>query len=386
MKARRGRRFALRGDRGGEGIGSLSLGARLRGERGSTLVIVAAGMAVFLGAAAVSVDMGMLFVARSQAQRAADAAALAAAGILSNQPGDTAAARAEGIAYAAKNDILGKPAAVQGQDVTFPDYPTKLKARVWVYRTAARGNPVPTIFARVLGINTADISVKATAQVFPAGGAKCVLPIMIPDWWNDTNGDGILDDGETYTAPGYTNADYGEPITLRAFVNPGPANPSWYYPFRQPGMQGGADYRDGIAGVHCGGPNSPDYENNDYVNTEPGAMIGPTMQGFNALISSDPNIAWKTGPGTPAKGCPSRDNGQSCSYDTPRIRALPLFDPATIPDPGVKPLQITNFAALFIDGVSGNTILGHFMYLTAAHPIDNGGNLEGLPHVVVLVQ
>jgi Flp pilus assembly protein TadG len=385
MKAWRGRRSALRGGRGGEGVGSSSLGARLRDERGSSLVIVAAGIVVFLGAAAVSVDLGMLFVAHSQAQRAADAAALAAAGILSNQPDDTAAARAEGIAYAAKNDILGTPAAVQGSDVTFPGYPTILKARVWVYRTAARGDPVNTIFARVLGINTADIAVKAAAQVYPAGGAKCVLPIMIPDKFGDTNGDGVWEPGEPYTAPGYTNDDYGLAITLRAFVNPGPANPSWYYPFRQPGMQGGADYRDGIEGKHCGGADSPDYETNTWVDTEPGAMIGPTMQGFTALINSDPGISWETGPGTPAKGCPSRDQGQSCSYDTPRIRALPLFDPTTTPDPGVKPLEIKNFAALFIDGVSGNTILGHFLYLTAMHPIDSG-NLEGLPHVVVLVE
>src|SRR5579884_3664034 len=50
-----------------------------RPERGASLVLVAAVLVALLAAASLAVDLGLLYVARSQAQRAADAAALAGA-------------------------------------------------------------------------------------------------------------------------------------------------------------------------------------------------------------------------------------------------------------------------------------------------------------------
>ncbi|MCI0724688.1 MAG: pilus assembly protein TadG-related protein, partial [Acidobacteria bacterium] len=48
-------------------------------ERGVSLVIVAAGLTAFLGFLAIVLDLGMLYAARSDAQKAADAASLAGA-------------------------------------------------------------------------------------------------------------------------------------------------------------------------------------------------------------------------------------------------------------------------------------------------------------------
>ncbi len=55
------------------------LQTRLRDERGMTLVMVATGMVAFLSATMLAVDVGMLMVARTESQNAADAGALAGA-------------------------------------------------------------------------------------------------------------------------------------------------------------------------------------------------------------------------------------------------------------------------------------------------------------------
>ena len=55
------------------------LQTRLRDERGMTLVMVATGMVAFLSATMLAVDVGMLMVARTESQSAADAGALAGA-------------------------------------------------------------------------------------------------------------------------------------------------------------------------------------------------------------------------------------------------------------------------------------------------------------------
>ncbi len=358
-----------------------------RDERGASLAIVAAALVVFLGMAATAVDMGMLYVARSQAQRTADAAALAGASTLAQYPGREDLARASAIDIGDRNDILGERVVVQAGDVTFP---TTHKVRVWVYRTRARGNPVPTLFARILGINEVDVAVKAAAELYPGGAADCVLPLVLPDKYAERSGDpnaydpGTDDeyipfDPKNPDAPhtGYDENNYGDQIILRAFVNPGPANPSWYYPFRPPGSSGANDYRNGIEGKDCGTPVSI----GDWVSTEPGAMIGPTKQGFNYLINLDRSAYWDTG-----NKCVAHP-GQGCG-GSPRIRPLPMFDPTQVPDPGAKPLQITNFAAVFVEDVQGNQIVGRFLGFTVPSPGSGstGGSGGGLFTSVRLVE
>lgn len=375
MFSRRGDRFARGSGRGAGGGGA---GARLgRDERGASLAIVAVSLVVFLGMTALSVDLGMLYVARSQAQRTADAAALAAASSLVYYPTDYGLARTAAKDVAAHNRIMGQPMTTMlDGDITFP---TQYKVRVWVYRTKARNDAVGTIFARILGINSVDVVTKAAAQAFPGNRVDCVLPIMLPDRWKDNGGNAYAyDPGIDYynaETTGYTQADYGLQITIRAFQNPGFANPSWYYPFAQPGMQGAADYKAGIIGANCGGPNSPTYSVGDVVNTEPGAMIGPTKQGFLDLIAQDPSAYWDPTGGDNGKGCVAHP-GQGCGTSV-RVRPIPMFDPTQEPDPGRKPLTISNFAGLFVESVSGNDIIGRFMGFTSVEsgsPPGSGSN------------
>src|SRR5689334_492520 len=57
----------------------LSMSRKLADDRGSTLVIVAIVMIVLLGVSALAIDLVSFYAVRAEAQRAADAAALAGA-------------------------------------------------------------------------------------------------------------------------------------------------------------------------------------------------------------------------------------------------------------------------------------------------------------------
>ncbi len=62
---------------------SLAGGAANNNERGVTMVLVAVAMVAIVAMAALSIDIVTLYLAREEAQRSADAAALAAARVLS---------------------------------------------------------------------------------------------------------------------------------------------------------------------------------------------------------------------------------------------------------------------------------------------------------------
>ena len=88
-----------------------------RRENGAAVALIAVSMAALLGTAALAVDVGMLMNARTEAQRVADLAALAGAGVLAKQPGNASLAEQEAINFAGQNNVNGTPATVQSQDV-----------------------------------------------------------------------------------------------------------------------------------------------------------------------------------------------------------------------------------------------------------------------------
>jgi Flp pilus assembly protein TadG len=165
-------------------------------ERGVSLLVVAGGLVMLLGIAAITIDLGSLYLARDEAQRAADAAALAAAKVLADSgcvgSGTCAtaesAATQQAVTVGGQNTIGGQSVLLQSGDVTY-NIATSQNPRVSVtaQRTAARGNAMPTFFAKILGFRTADISAVATAEAFnPSGGSgstifctSCVRPWLV---------------------------------------------------------------------------------------------------------------------------------------------------------------------------------------------------------------
>ncbi len=184
-------------------------------QRGSTLVIIGFGLALLMGAAGLAIDLAALYVVRSEAQRAADAAALAGAraivdsgypsGLVSQGTAELLAAQQAasvgnqnlvgglnpGINAAGFADACPPAAGADGCfDFSNPQDP---RITVVVQRTIARGNAVPTFFMRIFGVQQVNVSASATAEAYlgtaggPGIGATCLKPWMMPNCDPDPN-------------------------------------------------------------------------------------------------------------------------------------------------------------------------------------------------------
>jgi len=384
-----------------------------RDERGVSLIIVSFGLLGFLAATTLAIDVGMMMMARSQAQNSADAGALAGATALvynsfadrsSSGPAVTSA-----VSTALQNQIASQPPSVLTSDVTFPNDPSGNPTRVAVnvFRTEARGNAIPTFLGGMFGVPTADIGASATAEASPANAETCVKPFMIPDKWiekvdNKGNLDGpwtpdstfdIVDSGNKPLAnpdvyiplgqPGYTgysSADYGRQLILRAGTGNN-ISPTMYYSWKMPGDIGGNFYRDNISGcnqtVISFVPGTP-----YYMTQEPGNMVGPTDDGIDALIARDPSATY--------------DNSCTCVRNSkfgvsPRVTPIPLYDPVYYETGKLNgrnaDFKLANIIGFFVDQRVGNQVYGYVMPLlgtidSSAGPAPSGS----FPMAIRLVQ
>jgi hypothetical protein len=176
---------------------------RRSGERGQTIILVAVSLVSLLGMAALAIDVVTLYVARSEMQRAADAAALAGAkafvdsGVTSLATTDPNYAAVQGMAQTMaasvirdilpQNRISGKPplqaAGSPAFDLTRPGNP---QVTVTLQRT-----DLPTFFSRIWGSRLATVSATAIAEAYNASGSqastgtyvpvtpKCVKPLLV---------------------------------------------------------------------------------------------------------------------------------------------------------------------------------------------------------------
>ena len=168
-------------------------------ERGVSIVIVAVGMVIVLGIAGLGVDLASLYVGRTQAQRAADAAALAGAQALvtagcTSSGGSTISsycqllAQQKAKAVGNRNLIAGVSPGIEDSDITFPSTSTTdPQIQVVAARDTNHNNPMPTFFVKIFGIDSANVSATAKAEAFnPSGttanvGAQCLKPWLLPN-------------------------------------------------------------------------------------------------------------------------------------------------------------------------------------------------------------
>ena len=163
-----------------------------RRERGVTILITAVAMVVLLAMAALAIDVVTLYVASSEAQKNADAAALAgakafvSAGFTSWQLGDPATGAAQsqvcngstGLAdyqaqaAAQKNFIAGTAPTTVTTSCTFPQ-PGNPQITAVVTRTS-----LPTFFARIWGAGASSVSATSKAEVYNPSGSATV-PIQV---------------------------------------------------------------------------------------------------------------------------------------------------------------------------------------------------------------
>jgi hypothetical protein len=86
--------------------------------------------------------------------------------------------------------------------------------------------------------------------------------------------------------------------------------------------------------------------------SEPGNMVGPTKQGMDDLIALDPDAYWD----------PVNKKVVSTMHPSPRVRAIPLFDPYYYADGKLNgrnaSLKFVNYLGFFIERMQGNEVVG----------------------------
>lgn len=346
-------------------------------EKGSILLMVGAAMVMMLAVSAIAIDLVNLYLARAQAQRAADAAALAGAQAFIStgctnagcNPGgiQETVATQQAVAAAAQNDIAGQPAVVDPtSDVVF-SYPTPTEPQI----TVTTGRTVPTFFAKVFGIQTVNVRAKATAEAYnQAGdsntklGATCVKPFLLPNCdpahsspAGSCAGQGAFFQAGTADAlanPGlYPSGVQGMPWTLHSSGGPS----QWYLAgFADAAASSASAIRDHIA--MC---TPAVYACGDYLPTANGSSVGGVAQGTDMLIHADSDglnhgqdsIDTTIGPPFAITGGYNNPNPAlrgKVFYDysqSPSVVTVPVYDGSTLP-PGGTSVQIQGYMQIFI--------------------------------------
>src|SRR6266850_892439 len=156
----------------------------IRDERGVAMLYAAVFLLSSVWLVSLALDIGKLMATKTELQRAADAAALAGASAVDSNTGKLLEdlARERAATTSAANEALrekAEPVVIDPDaDVAFP---RPNRVQVWVHRTEATGNPMTTIFARTLGINSLDVRATATAEVAPINTCNGTPPFGIKD-------------------------------------------------------------------------------------------------------------------------------------------------------------------------------------------------------------
>lgn len=379
-------------------------------QRGSALAVTAVSVGAVMCMLSLGIDLGMLFTARAEAQRAADSAALAgASAFLNPQTFTVGFAEDRAYQYATANNVRNVP--IDSSEVTVVVDLSEASVTVRVERLA-----IPLWFARLLGIPSAPVAAVATAAANRAGGARCLAPVAVPDlWYNAADNNQIWEEGESW------NFDPSRGDYFRRFLDPqgGPEPPEtgfgspfrnnsgdgitddfgrmmaikpqrpneaptagFFYPVRLGDNTGGADYRRSWS--ECEQDNQATL--GQPIDLEMGNMVGPTRQGVNAVVSLDPNAYWDAQAGR-VMGSTYGDAWLS----SPRVVLIMLFDPGQIAGITGGNLVITphDFGLFFVETMgNGNNapVYGRFLYYAQGDGTPVGDAAGSLARVLQLVK
>ena len=398
-------------------------------KRGYVLVTVALLLFVLISFVALAVDLGILYSARTAAQRAADAAALAGAlvFVVDSTP-EATDIQAKAVASAAENAIMGAAVTINPADVTVDMVNRRVTVRV--ERTQARGNPVDTYLARLF-MDSADVGVEATAEASTrATSTDCPKPWMVPSTaFHPTHISPCqacepdahkYDDPTLYPAtavpwgpwPGFDPSLPPPPNGYRSLLDPSgnitpyarwlfgegfpvqatqfiikPQSPSQalvpsnFYPIQVSGT-GAASYRADIAS--CGA----EVRCFDQYEVETGNMVGPTAQGTDDLVSLENRSYSFQSPDHRYI-----DSGGQNRVPNPQLTAVPIWnacsDPLFVYDAssGQCPAEVVvpgggtrytvhAFAQIFVEGMSKGKTSGVQTRLITITECDGSGNIN----------
>lgn len=371
----------------------------LSGERGAIIIQVAVSLLVLMSFMVFVLDYGVLWVARGEAQNAADAGALAGAvsrayDEFANPPAPGGITELAAKSAAASHQIFGQSIPPDTVAVSYncpPGVTGGGCVQVDVFRNGQNGSTgLPVFFAPLLGITSQGTRATATAQALAANAVNCLKPWAVMDRWADAQDNPWTQasiyapsTGDTYVPPypgltttGFSNRDAnGNPVDagrqmILKMNHPGQQNPQvaqwgggWALALDLPPPPGGGNpYQRNITGCTTatvsiaaqnetcsGGPNPAI----GCINVEPGAMGGgnggPTWNGVQAIIASDPGAYWDSATNSIAGS--SFAGGLS-----PRVVPLALVDPhhyVTQPNANGNNgiVKVVNFVGFFVEGI-----------------------------------
>jgi Flp pilus assembly protein TadG len=160
------------------------------------IIQAAVASIAFLALVALAVDYGIKLIARTQAQAAADAGALAGAVSLAfdntTDLSDTGVPKRSARSYALENRVFGAAPDVNiTNDIKFIECPNPdggpgtTCVQVDVYRNQERANSLPTFFSRLVGVTDQGVKATATAKVISASVTDCLRPWVVVDRWDE---------------------------------------------------------------------------------------------------------------------------------------------------------------------------------------------------------
>ena len=367
-------------------------------ERGAVIIHVAFALMALIVFTGFVIDQGSLYVARRQAQTAADAGALAGALTLETAPAAVAEATAAAKSVAGSNPIWAQGTAPADVIVAPIPWPCPASAgggtgciRVDVFRGlrdrdgGAHGNSMPTTIMGMVGLYTQGIKATATAQVAAGNAVRCIKPWVVADKWTDLSSSGLnttawdqMDDWnpgvDTYAAPGFKASGPGNDYGLELVLKPGNIG-TWSSGWTMQidfGVTGSSAYQAEIEGcpnyvptVGLYDPSKPCDSRVDEnpvwgcISVKTGVAQGPTSAGTGNLIALDSSATWNVATNTVQGGC--MVTGTCLDEDgvhvevSPRIVPLAIFDTATYAAAGFTGTngvaRVVNLLGFFIEGM-----------------------------------
>lgn len=290
-----------------------------RDERGAVVVMTALFMTVLLAFAALVVDVGYLYLEKSKLRAAVDAAALAG---VQELPGSPTAAQTTAKAYAAMNG-----AAQDGVTVEILNGSRGLRV------SAAKD--VNLFFARIFGADHIRVSASAAAEIGTVSGMRGLAPF------------GVVKQDFVYGGQYYLKYGPGQ----------GVGSHHGNFGALALGGRGAANYRKNIMEGYEG-----KLTVGQWVDTEPGNMSGPTVDGVDYRISSCTHVP-------------------ECTFDNfvpgcTKVVYAPVIDSLDVHGRGK--VQVVGFAAFFLEGniKSGadNYVVGRFIKMLVDGDIGDAGD------------
>lgn len=236
-----------------------------RDQRGQVLVVATLFITVLAAGAAMSLDVGNYLSHRRNLQNSADAIALAASQELPTSSGTLATANQ----WAVKNGVDLNSMTVTIIPQHLPSEPNpKVKVEIAVDHGFT--------FARLMGVDSVNLTVSATAIITSAAGGDGVAPLSV-------------------TEEALEDATFGQEVVLKYDANdikqgntaplqidgPGSGNCGGQTEKYCSALQYGSESvvcADGVDPTYCNGPS--------VANTEPGNKVGPTRTAINERLDS----------------------------------------------------------------------------------------------------